>query len=115
MSVCWRSGTLSVSFFASGRSNRHNSTLVACAEKIAKLTPTPVQLAPSGYGSPGHTRIAVGGASRYVPVQEARLSNDNLLPSTRTSAYFVVATFLCHEDTKPRRKPRSVFRVASSA
>src|SRR5437879_2473777 len=84
MSVCWRSGTLSVSFFASGRSNRHSSTLVACAEKIAKLTPTPVQLAPSGYGSPGHTRIAVGGASRVVPVglpRRTRRSNPTLLPS----------------------------------
>src|SRR6266516_238591 len=35
----------------------------------------------------------------------ARLSNDKLLPSTRTSASFVIATFCCHEDTKPRRKP----------
>jgi hypothetical protein len=30
---------------------------VACSEKIAKLTPTPSQVAPSGYGAPGQTRI----------------------------------------------------------
>ena len=37
------------------RSNRHSSTFSACAEKIAKLTPSPSQVAPSGYGRPGHT------------------------------------------------------------
>ena len=37
-----------ISFVASSESNRHSSTLVACAEKSAKLTPTPVQVAPRG-------------------------------------------------------------------
>ena len=49
-------GCARVSSVASGESNRHSSTLVACAEKSAKLTPTPFQVAPSGYGSPGQTR-----------------------------------------------------------
>src|SRR3954464_10047175 len=57
MSVCSGNGMHSLSCVASGKSNRHNSTLVACAENTAKLTPTPVQVAPSGYGSPGQTRI----------------------------------------------------------
>src|SRR5512135_960099 len=40
---------------ASGESNRHNSTLVACSEKSAKLTPVPSHVAPNGRGRPGHT------------------------------------------------------------
>src|SRR5271157_210312 len=40
---------------ASGESNRHNSTLVACSEKSAKLTPFPSHVAPKGKGRPGHT------------------------------------------------------------
>src|SRR5208337_4757569 len=40
---------------ASGESNRHNSTLVACSEKSAKLTPFPSHVAPNGKGRPGHT------------------------------------------------------------
>src|SRR5271166_334474 len=40
---------------ASGESNRHNSTLVACSEKSAKLTPLPSHVAPNGKGRPGHT------------------------------------------------------------
>src|SRR6185437_4974384 len=31
------------------------ATASACSEKIAKLTPSPSQVAPSGYGRPGHT------------------------------------------------------------
>src|SRR5712691_458971 len=37
------------------RSNRHNSTFSACAENSAKFTPLPSQVAPSGWGWPGHT------------------------------------------------------------
>src|ERR1700730_16942043 len=37
------------------RSNRHSSIFSACAEKIAKFTPSPSQVAPSGYGRPGQT------------------------------------------------------------
>src|SRR5271166_3908116 len=40
---------------ASDESNRHNSTLVACSEKSAKLTPFPSHVAPNGKGRPGHT------------------------------------------------------------
>src|SRR5271165_3850041 len=40
---------------ASGESNRHNSTLVACSEKSAKLTPFPSHVAPNGKDRPGHT------------------------------------------------------------
>src|SRR6185436_20015211 len=57
MSVCSGSGIVSDSTSASAESNRHSSTRVACSEKIAKLTPTPSQVAPSGYGAPGLTRI----------------------------------------------------------
>src|SRR5207302_8794858 len=39
------------------RSNRHNSTRSAWAENSAKFTPLPSQLAPSGDGWPGHTRV----------------------------------------------------------
>ena len=46
------------SLSASGESNRHSSTRVACSENRAKLTPTPSQVAPSGYGVPGQTLIA---------------------------------------------------------
>src|SRR5262249_36514245 len=52
-SVCSRNGTRENSFVASTLSNKHSSTLVACSEKIAKLTPSPVHVAPSGYGLPG--------------------------------------------------------------
>src|SRR5688500_12365574 len=41
---------------ASGESNRHSSTDVACSENRAKFTPRPSQVAPSGYGRPGQTR-----------------------------------------------------------
>jgi hypothetical protein len=34
-------------------SNRHSSTRVACSEKIAKLTPSPVHVAPRGVHVPG--------------------------------------------------------------
>src|SRR5262245_16755065 len=55
MSVCSGSGMRTRSFSASGESKRQSSTLVACSENNAKLTPTPVQVAPRGYGKPGHT------------------------------------------------------------
>src|SRR3954467_6647248 len=42
---------------ASGESKRQSSTLSACSENSAKLTPAPSQVAPSGYERPGQTRI----------------------------------------------------------
>src|SRR5258707_862947 len=59
MSVCSGSTMRLLSFCASGESKRHSSTFVACDENSAKFTPTPVQLAPRGYGSPGHTRMTL--------------------------------------------------------
>src|SRR5437588_11176413 len=53
-SVCSRNATCAISFAASTLSNKQSSTPVACSEKIAKLTPSPVQVAPSGYGFPGN-------------------------------------------------------------
>src|SRR5260370_1323178 len=38
-------------------SKRQSSTLVACAEKSAKLTPSPSQVAPSGCGRPSRIRV----------------------------------------------------------
>src|SRR3954451_1608925 len=43
----------------SGVSNRHRSTWSATSEKTATLTPRPSQVAPSGYGDPRCTRIAL--------------------------------------------------------
>src|SRR5687768_10953782 len=57
MSVCSRSGIACRSFLSSIESNRQSSTLTACSEKIAKLTPAPSHVAPSGYGLPGQTLI----------------------------------------------------------
>src|SRR5436190_16772016 len=59
MSVCSCGGMRSLSFIASGESKRQSSTFVACAENSAKFTPTPVQVAPSGYGSPGQMRTKI--------------------------------------------------------
>src|SRR5439155_8875736 len=67
MSVCSGSGMRALSFVASGESKRQSSTLAACAENNAKFTPTPVHVAPSGYGSPGQTRMRHGRGSRDVP------------------------------------------------
>src|SRR5690606_20550547 len=36
--------------------NRHSSTFSACSVNKAKLTPSPSQLEPSGYGWPSQTR-----------------------------------------------------------
>src|SRR5258708_39943088 len=52
-------GMQCVSFAASAESNRQSSTLVACSEKRAKLTPAPSQVAPKGYGRPGQMRRGV--------------------------------------------------------
>src|SRR5437868_9754721 len=57
MSVCSVSGIVSDSLSASAESKRQSSTRVACSENSAKLTPTPSQVAPSGYGDPGQTLI----------------------------------------------------------
>src|SRR5215207_287934 len=66
MSVCSGNAVQADSLVDSTESNRHSSTFVACAEKIAKLTPTPVHVAPRGYGSPGHTRMG-SASSRSMP------------------------------------------------
>src|ERR671938_590445 len=43
---------------SSGWENRQSSTPVAFSENMAKFTPSPSQVAPSGYGWPGQTRIS---------------------------------------------------------
>ena len=56
-------GSSATRISASAESNRQSSTRVACSEKIAKLTPTPSQVAPSGCGAPGQTRRLLLGTS----------------------------------------------------
>ena len=73
MSVCSGSGIVSDSTSASSESNRHSSTLVACSENRAKLTPTPSQVAPSGYGEPGQTRKCVLGTADLGITNACRL------------------------------------------
>src|SRR5262245_44428776 len=46
-----------VSWFRFSPSNKQSSTPVAFSENSAKFTPDPSQVAPSGYGLPGHTFI----------------------------------------------------------
>src|SRR5918992_6084813 len=53
-------------------SNRHRSTALAFWLKIAKLTPAPSHVAPSGYGLPRHTLTVW---SRRALAQEARQIN----------------------------------------
>src|SRR5215210_3979647 len=73
MSVCSGRGIVSDSTSASGDENRHSSTRVACSEKIAKLTPRPSQVAPSGYGDPGQTRSgAIGTVGLYCSGRSAK-------------------------------------------
>src|ERR1700745_2524010 len=45
------------SALASAESNRHSSTLAACSENRAKLTPAPSQVAPRGADFPGQIRM----------------------------------------------------------
>ena len=56
-SVRWLMRMRSVGTASSSFVNRQSSTPVACSEKIEKLTPSPSQVAPWGYGTPGQTRI----------------------------------------------------------
>src|SRR6188768_2938179 len=83
MSVCSGNGIVTDSTSSAGESNRHSSTRVACSEKIAKLTPTPSQVAPSGDGAPGHTRmflVGTEGVRYHVPGRRCNAS----LPSWRS-------------------------------
>src|SRR5215468_4900665 len=65
------------SFVASAPSNRHSSTLLACSEKRAKLTPAPSQIAPNGYDRPGQTRMKVS----IKPVRARSVSDGCKNPS----------------------------------
>src|ERR1700716_3410320 len=47
------------SFGESRLSNKQRCTSIACSEKMAKLTPSPSQVAPSGYGFPGQVLTVV--------------------------------------------------------
>src|SRR4029453_15636828 len=69
MSVCSGSEIVSDSTSASAESKRQSSTRGACSEKMAKLTPPPSHVAPSGYGVPGQTRrllLSTGPRSFHV-------------------------------------------------
>src|SRR3954471_4470211 len=57
MSVCSGRTTHFDGRVDSIESKRQSSTFDACSEKIAKFTPAPSHVAPSGYGRPGHTLI----------------------------------------------------------
>src|SRR5688572_7474033 len=89
MSVCSGSGIRWVSFLESTESKRHNSTLVPASEKIAKLTPAPSNVAPSGYGLPGQTLM------RFPPPVQNPSRLWAVLPST-------------HENGPPHRGQRPV-------
>src|SRR5207248_3067086 len=52
---------------ASRLSNKHSSTPVACSEKMAKLTPLSINVAPSGYGYPRKVFTEVINAPRIYP------------------------------------------------
>src|SRR3954463_4089784 len=60
-------------FSSSGESNRHSSTLVACSENRAKLTPAPSKVAPGGYDCPGQTRMGVSSGWTMVTVTGGRV------------------------------------------
>src|SRR5579884_4156345 len=51
--------TVAEGFGSWGASHKHSSTPEACSEKRAKLTPSPSQVAPRGWGDPGQTRISL--------------------------------------------------------
>src|SRR4051794_28768096 len=65
MSVCSGRGTRLDSRLSSIESHRQSSTFDACSEKIAKFTPAPSHVAPSGYGRPGQTLIEYLCARRF--------------------------------------------------
>src|SRR5687767_15890196 len=51
-------------------SKRQTSTLVALAEKIAKLTPFPSQCAPRGYGEPSVTVLSLRSGA-FMPYRDS--------------------------------------------
>jgi len=59
------------SLVLSGESKTHNSTLVACSEKMAKLTPEPSQVAPRGYGEPGRTFTLASAIDSRAGIEES--------------------------------------------
>src|SRR3982751_1103687 len=67
MSVCSGREMVRVSTSASRESKRQSSPRVACSENSAKFTPTPSQVAPSGYGAPGQTLMLFLGTVRISP------------------------------------------------
>src|SRR6185437_6742326 len=67
---------------SAGCANRQRSTPVAFSEKMAKLTPTPSQEAPSGHGSPGQTRtLAI-----LEPIEDTTPRQEGDAPSTAAPA-----------------------------
>ena len=79
-------GMRAYSCVAPGESKRHNSTRVACSEKIAKLTPAPSQVAPRGKGRPGSVFIGMlRRRKRRFGLQKGGLSQQPYLLSFRDS------------------------------
>src|SRR5215468_12488985 len=85
MSVCSGRGIVTDSTSSSAEANRQSSTRVACSEKIAKLTPTPSQVAPSGYGVPGQTRKLLFGTDVFGNRRRLWLTNLKSRPQLGTT------------------------------
>src|ERR1700674_1004812 len=83
------------SFGESMLSNKQRCTSVACSEKIAKLTPSPSQVAPSGYGFPGQVLTVV--ITRAVVIHHAT--------ATRNPRFSVRSTELVTQ--KNRERPQT--------
>ena len=94
---------------ASGESNRHSSTRVACSEKIAKLTPTPSHVAPSGYGDARpDSKAALGHKSRrwyHVNGCDRNAAMSSPLPAT--SAFLRKWPRVCSSSPDTNRRKRS--------
>src|SRR6185369_2589892 len=80
MSVCSCNSTRAVSRFPVA-SNKQSSTFSACSEYKAKLTPSPSQVDPRGYGLPGHTTGF-----------DASNIQDHFLPTTQRKTAFALSS-----------------------
>src|SRR3954468_24846147 len=100
-----------------GRSNRHRSTPVACAENRAKLTPLPSQVAPSGTGAPSSMRI-MGPGSCGLEKDEGEangrteVAGDLGRPALSTGCGFDQAVGAEENASRARRKGTRARRVA---
>src|ERR1700693_5118861 len=97
------------SFGESMLSNRQRCTSVACSEKIAKLTPLPSQVAPSGYGFPVQVLTVV--IKRDVVIDQATATRNPRF-SGRSTEFVAQKDCQRHETDRPRdhKQPRRWFR-----